>query len=96
MSARPTKWLAFPILAAGLSAILWVGCLNRVPDAATHQIKEGMTKDEVRAIIDAPSHTENGGTVWAYWIYESGPTAPFQPVYVSFDPDDRVARVWMQ
>jgi outer membrane protein assembly factor BamE (lipoprotein component of BamABCDE complex) len=90
------KWLGIPVLAAGLSFCLWAGCLNRVSDATTFQIKPGMTKDEVRAVVGEPSHTENGGTLWAYWTHEAGPMAPFQPVYVSFDPDDRVANVWVQ
>jgi hypothetical protein len=53
-----------------------------------------MTKDEVRAVAGGPSHTENDGTLWAYWIIEDGPTAPINPVYVSFDSEGRVARVW--
>jgi outer membrane protein assembly factor BamE (lipoprotein component of BamABCDE complex) len=94
MGARRLRWLGIIPLAAGLSFCLWVGCLNRVPDAVTYQIKEGMTKDEVRAVAGEPSHTENGGTLWAYWIFEHGPTAPLSPVYVSFDADERVTAVW--
>lgn len=83
-----------PFLAAGLSFCLWAGCLNRVPGGVTFQIKEGMTKEEVRAVVGAPSHTENDGTLWAFWLMEDGPMAPLNPVYVSFDGDGRVAHVW--
>lgn len=93
-AGRRAKWLGVPILAAGLLFSVWVGCLNRVPDADTFRIKDGMTKDEVRAIVGGPSRTENGGALWAYWLIEDGPTAPLNPVYVSFDGDGRVAHVW--
>lgn len=94
MSTRRMKWLGVPVTAVGLSFGLWAGCLNRVSDSTVLQIKEGMTKDEVRAVAGGPSHTENDGTLWAYWLIEDGPTAPLNPVYVSFDSEGRVVHVW--
>jgi outer membrane protein assembly factor BamE (lipoprotein component of BamABCDE complex) len=94
VSMRRAKWLGLPVLAAALSGCLWVGCLNRVWDATTFRIKEGMTTDEVRAIAGSPNDTENDGTLWAYWTVEDGPTAPLNPVYVKFDAEGRVVAVW--
>lgn len=77
--------------------IAWTITEPRVDDALTYQIKPGMTRAEVKAILGAPHECESssrGREVWGYYIREFGWTAWMNPVYVQFNAKGEVVRTW--
>jgi hypothetical protein len=66
-----------------------------VTPAQEHNVKAGLTADEVRQVLGKPAHIERfmgePGPVWTYAV--SGGLSPTALFEVSFGPDGKVATV---
>ena len=96
------KLVAAAVVGCGLllASCCLLPCLGRrVPDALTFQVKEGMTRDEVFAILGEPNERQpsrDGEELWGYYIQEFGCSAWMNPVYVRFSGEGKVLSVWCQ
>jgi len=68
-----------------LFALLLVGCAGVVTDRTTSRLQPGMTVDEARKVMGAPSGTQfmNNQLVWKYSTWR--PFVGYVPLYVFFD-----------
>ena len=66
---------------------------RRIPDEPTWEVKEGMSKGEVFALLGEPNTKEtsrDGEELWGYHIEEFGWSAWMSPWYVRFDETGKV------
>lgn len=96
MTSKTAKTLA--IVAVAMSPCLFCICstgyFSRVTWKDLCRIEKGMTREQVVEIVGRPNHTESDGRYWAYYTWDEGILAPFFPIYVSFDKDNRVQGVF--
>jgi outer membrane protein assembly factor BamE (lipoprotein component of BamABCDE complex) len=59
-----------------------------VPGALTYEVKPGMTKDEVHAILGKPNWRQSGRDgeeLWGYYIKEFGCSAWLNPILIQLE-----------
>lgn len=95
---RHKKKICVALLACLGIASLWLmlKLFEGVDDQLTFQIKPGMTRNQVTAILGKPQTSESEDRLWGYYIRDFGPTAFMFPFCVSFDENGKVADTWVQ
>ncbi|TGE29438.1 outer membrane protein assembly factor BamE domain-containing protein [Hymenobacter metallicola] len=55
------------------------------------KVKTGMTEQQVRGIMGAPTGEDLAGTTGKTWSYQFGSATDTQPIRIQFDADGKVA-----